>query len=70
MGVTETHVEHMELEEIKGERKLYNIYHNGIIDKNKYTGVGIIIEKEICAVIDRISVRICTAEIDLGKGKN
>ena len=36
MGVTETHIYDMELVEIKGEKKLYNIYHNGITDTNKY----------------------------------
>ena len=69
IGFTESHIETMSIEEVKGKKKIYNVYHNGIKDKNKHTGVGIIVEKEIPAVMNRITDRICTAEIDLNDTK-
>ena len=66
MAVVETHIEEMDLVEVKGEKKSYYVYQNGIASENKYTGVGIVIDKELPAVIDRITDRICTAEVDLG----
>ena len=65
LGLTETHVKNQHLEEVKGIKKVYNLYHNGIKGTNKYSGVGLLINKDINATFQRITDRICVAEIDL-----
>ena len=65
MGLTETHMEEEEKENITVGNTSYNIYHNGINNKNKYTGVGLLINAEIKTDFKKISDRICVAEIDL-----
>ena len=65
LALTETHVVEKNLEEIKIGKKTYNIYHNGIEGENKFSGVGILIEKHIEATFARISDRICIAEVNL-----
>ena len=71
LGLTETHIVDQHLEEIKGIKNVFNLYHNGIKGSNKYSGVGILIDKDISATFRRISDRnMCRAEIDLvGKEK-
>ena len=58
LGITETHVATQEIQEIKGSKESYNIYHNGIEGNNSFSGVGVIIEKVIKANFTRISDRI------------
>ena len=53
LGITETRIETEEIEDINNK---YNIYHNGITGKNKCTGVGIVIRKEIKAKFIRINI--------------
>ena len=65
IGLNETHVVEKDLEEIKIGKKTYNIYHNGIEGENKFSGVGISIEKHIEATFARISDRICIAKVNL-----
>ena len=65
LGLTETHVEEQYVEEITIDKQTYNIYHNGIEGKNKFSGVGILMKSDIEARVERITDRICTAEIEL-----
>ena len=70
LGLTETHVEEQYIEVITIDNQTYNIYHNGIEGKNKFSGVGILLKSDIEARVERITDRICTAEIELQQSNN
>ena len=67
MNLTETHIEKSKMEQVRGKKKKYTVYHNGIEETNEYTRVGILIEEEIPATFTRVNDRICYAEIQLDK---
>ena len=73
LGITETHNIKEQQETIKikrsdGKIQQYWYYNGGIEGENKYTGVGLIIDKSLKVLyIKRISDRICIAEIELSK---
>ena len=67
MGLTETHFKESAIEQARGKKKNYTIYHNGIEGTNEYTGVGILIEEEIPATFTSVNDRILYAEIQLDK---
>ena len=67
VGLTETHVKESAIQRSRGKKENFTVYHNGIEGMNEYTGVGILIEKEIPATFTRVNDRICYAEIQLNK---
>ena len=67
LGLSETHVEEQYIEEITIDKQTYNIYHNGIEGKNKFSGVGILMKSDIEARVERITDRICTYTQSLGR---
>lgn len=70
LGLTETHIVDQHLEEIKGIKNVFNLYHNGIKGSNKYSGVGILIDKDISATFRRISDRnMCSRDRSCRKGE-
>ena len=67
MGLTETHFKESGIEQARGKKKNYTVYHNGIEGTNEYTGVGILIEEEIPATFASLNDRTLYAEIQLDK---
>ena len=65
MGVNETHIKESTIEQARGKRKNYTVYHNGIEGANKHKVVGILIEEEIPSTFTRVNDRICYAKIQL-----
>ena len=55
MNLTETHIKESAIEQARGNKKNYTVYHNGIEGTNKYTGVGILIEEEIPATFTTVN---------------
>ena len=75
LGITETHIKGdeetivLEIEDEKQKTKReYYCYFGGIKDDNVFSGVGVIIEKEMAPKFNRITDRVCTAEITESNG--
>ena len=58
MGLTERHIKESTIEQARGNKKKYTVYHNVIEGTNEYTGVEILIEEEIPATFTSMNDRI------------
>ena len=56
VSLTETHIKESTTEQVRGKKKNYTVYHNGIEGMNKYTGVRITIKEEIPVTSTRVMI--------------
>ena len=54
VSLTETHIKESTIEQARGKKKNYKVYHNGIEGTKEYTGVRILIEEEVPATSTRV----------------
>ena len=67
LAITETHMlGEKDIETIKIKDTEFILYSNGIIEsENSFTGVGVIVDKDLNPDFERINDRICKAELNI-----